>query len=151
MLLSTHYGPYVIRSLAARPWVTVVDADGFPDQMMNRYLRFLAWQDATPALVRSDARYLTDAATWLDFMEDTWATVTEADWAYYCANLAGPVPRARWRVQRLVTTLHRAYAFWHWDNPGTVSFQPFPARAADREKWVDWALAQMITRSFYQG
>lgn len=139
-------GPHHYQPLATRPWATVADGDGFPDAPINRYLTFLAWQDWAPTTVRADARALAAAATWLDFVGYGWAEATEATWARYYGDTMVGRPRARDRALRHVMTLHRAYAFWHWDNPRTIPFQPFPRRTRDRVAWLDHALVTAITR-----
>lgn len=141
-------GPYTWRLLAQRPWVTVADGDGFPERSINRYLAFVAWQDHAPASVRADARHLAQAATWLSFHQQTWVTADLTLWAQYCAAVAWELPPglpARFRAQRHISTLHRAYAFWHWDDPRALPFQPFPGRRQDRAAWVDQAVQCLET------
>ena len=104
----------------------------------------MAWQDWAPATVRADAQTLARAATWLSWQDLTWAQATEATWAQYCAALCTDVDTTelvtRRRALRHVMTLHRAYAFWHWDNPNQVRFQPFPSRPLERADWLDHVL-----------
>ena len=129
--------------LQRRPWAVVRDADGFSAEAINGYLQYAAWQDAPPGRVRSDARGLAAAAAWLETIGRPWATADLDIWATYCEDLM----YERWdlspqRAYHVVETLHRVYAFWHWQDPHAVPWQPFPATHPARVAWVQSILTR---------
>ena len=130
---------YVWHLLPHRPWIGVFDGDGFPDRPINDYLTFVAWQDYAPSTVRSDARCLAYAATWLSSRDQTWATADMTRWEAYCVDIAWDFsdrPPVLTRAVRHIAARHRAYAFWHWANPHAIRFQPFPSRHSERLAWI---------------
>lgn len=135
--------PYAVHYRPWRPWAFVYDADGFPDILMNDYLQYVAWQDHPPRRCHYEARQLTQAATWLSFQGFTWEQADAGIWWAYLQDMAGSTPPDRRTIaaaHQAVATLHRAYAFWHWQH--RLPRQPFPVSAADRQAWIRWAIAE---------
>ena len=134
--------PFTASGLRTRPWAIVRDADGFPQDEINHYLTYAAWQDAPPRRVRTDAHHLADAAAWLARWDESWASADVDLWALYGHELQyyqghrDPQP-----VYRMVETLHRAYAFWHWQDPQTIRWQPFPTSRTARRAWIAYHMA----------
>lgn len=135
--------PYTIQRRPWRPWVMVYDADGFPDALMNDYLHYVAWQDHPARRCYHEARELTQAATWLGLHGCTWRQADTGIWTAYCRDLARDIPpdtRGISAAHRAIATLHRAYAFWHWNQ--RLPWQPFPTAASERLAWVRWAIGE---------
>lgn len=140
-------GPYRVERLVARPWALVWDPDGFVEATILAYLIFAAWQDAAPSTVRSDARWLASAATWLG-TRSRWAERSLDGWTVFLQAVAldrlcvGQRPfRAACHAAH---ALHRAYAYWHWADPETFPRQPFPATPAERQHWVALILGDLV-------
>ena len=131
---------YRLYRLAKRPWALIRDAEGFLDDRCNAYLLFAAWQDRSRRQVVADARWLTQAASWVrGDPQGAWQTTDLDRWAAFLQGLAlDRVHRHQhWQraVGEAVEALHRAYAFWHWADPERFTYQPFPATAKDRQHW----------------
>ncbi len=128
-------GTFQMKAEGRRPWITVYDPQGFTDPWINPYLTFLAWQGATPAQIRRQARYLVAASLWLDVWDAAWATHSLGDWGMYY-RLEGSGASSRMLHSHL-ETLYHFYGFWHWYEPRKMAVQPFPATHRERNAWLD--------------
>ena len=149
VLVSSLYYPWALNEqgsgyrlyrLTNRPWAIIRDAEGFLDDDCNAYLLFAAWQDRSRHQVVTDARWLTQTATWLrKEPPGMWETTDLDQWAVFLQGLALDrlLQHQIWQrpVGEAVETLHRAYAFGHWAQPDRFTYQPFPATRKERQRW----------------